>query len=47
MVFDGNNQHAVDIRGWGRLLYMENGALIQDAFGELVADLLNEKFKTI
>jgi hypothetical protein len=41
MIFDSNNEHVLDIRGWGFLQKHEHGEAIQDSFGELVCKLLN------
>lgn len=34
------------LRGWGRLGKLEDGAEIQDAIGELIAEALTEWFET-
>jgi hypothetical protein len=44
MIFDANNNHVLDIRGWGRIQYQENGMAKQDAFGRFVTKLLNEHY---
>lgn len=49
-VFDSNNHHILDIRGWGRLekkLGSDGAVDAQDKLGQLVVKLLNEHFKTI
>lgn len=43
MMFDANNNHILDIRGWGRLQYIKDGAAIQDSIGHFIADAINEK----
>lgn len=44
MIWDSNNHHLVDIRGWGFLQYFEDGELAQDAFGQMIVDAFNEKY---
>jgi len=43
MIFDADNNHVLDIRGWGRLQYIKDGASIQDAIGYFIAEAINEK----
>lgn len=38
MIFDANNEHVVDVRGWSHLQNMEK----QDKFGEFLTGLLNK-----
>jgi len=47
MIFDANNQMCLDLRGGGRVAYEEWPDEIQDLFGQLVVDALNEKFETL
>jgi len=47
MIFDANNQMCLDVRGAGRVGYEEWPDEIQDLFGKLVVDALNEKFETL
>jgi hypothetical protein len=35
------------LRGWGRLGKLEDGAEIQDAIGEIIAEALNQYFERI
>ena len=35
------------LRGWGRLGYLPDGAEIQDAIGEIIAEALNQYFDRI
>jgi hypothetical protein len=44
-IYDANNNLAIDVRGWGRIQYLENGEVKQDAFGRYVTRLLNEHYK--
>ena len=42
MVSDEAGQHITEIRGWGRISYMDNPETLQDAVGELVAEALTK-----
>lgn len=42
---DSKNNQVLDIRGWGRLGYMKDGAKLQDEVGEYICYLLNEGVK--
>lgn len=48
-VSDANGNHVLDIRGWGRLQYHEDGeeaaAVVQDAIGDWVVETLNAEWK--
>lgn len=41
-VCDSQNETALQIRGWGRLQYLDRPEERQDAIGELVAKLIND-----
>jgi hypothetical protein len=53
-IFDANGQMVSDdrgpegsvqrIRGWGRISYMENAAELQDAVGEVIAEILTKEW---
>ena len=43
MILDADNNLIVDIRGWGRFQYMEDGEKKQDEMGQFIADAINEK----
>jgi len=43
MIWGKGLNRALDVRGWGGLKYADEPHKIQDDFGQLVADLLNEK----
>jgi hypothetical protein len=43
MILDEDNNHILDIRGWGRLQYMEDGEELQDSIGCFIVDAINEK----
>lgn len=43
-ILDSNGERVLDIRGWGRLQYLEHGADKQDALGMYVCDLLNMNY---
>jgi len=43
-IYDANNDHVLDIRGWGRIQYMDNAEAKQDAFGRFVTKLLNDNY---
>jgi hypothetical protein len=45
MIFDANNEHVLDIRGWGRIQYLPDAEAKQDTFGRFVADMLNETYE--
>lgn len=44
IIFDADNNHVLDIRGWGRIQYKDNAEAKQDAFGQFVCNLLNENW---
>lgn len=41
-VVDRDNGKVLDIRGWGRIQYMDQSEARHDAIGELVAELIND-----
>jgi len=43
-ILDVNNHKVLDIRGWGRIQKLSEPEKRQDAIGELVASLLNDKW---
>ena len=43
IIFDGDGNIFLNIRGWGSLQYLENGEQIQDAVGEFVVEILNRE----
>lgn len=43
MIHDAEGNHVCDVRGYGRLSYMENGDELQDKIGDWLADAINEK----
>lgn len=45
MIFDSNNNHILDIRGWGRLQYHEDGSKLQDGIAEWVVKTLNKAYE--
>ena len=45
MIFDSKYMLVLDVRGWGRFQYAENGEKLQDEWGKFVADALNEKYE--
>lgn len=45
MIFDADENQALDVRGWGRAQKMKNAVEMQDGFGQWVADTLNAQFK--
>lgn len=45
MILDADQNMVCDIRGWGRILYMENPEEKQDSMGEFIADAINEKME--
>lgn len=38
------NEKLISIRGWGKFKYFPNGAEIQDAIGNEIAELINSSF---
>lgn len=42
-ITDAESHMICDIRGWGRLQYMEKGEELQDKIGDFIADAINEK----
>lgn len=46
-VTDQLGNHIIDLRGWDRLQYHENGAQLQDGIGEWIVATLNEAYKKV
>lgn len=46
IIMDSSNQLVLDVRGWGMFQYHDGGDELQDAFGEMVAAALNDKYST-
>lgn len=44
-IFDAEDHTVANVRGWGRLQYMEHGEEKQDAIGHFIAEAINEKLK--
>lgn len=42
MIMDADNNHILDIRGWGRLQKLSDGEDVQDAIGRYIEDLINK-----
>jgi hypothetical protein len=42
-IYDADGNMITQIRGWGRLQYLENGEAKQDTIGQFVTDAINEK----
>jgi hypothetical protein len=42
MIFDADNKHVLDIRGWGAIKYLPEAKEKQDTFGRFVCHLLNQ-----
>lgn len=40
-IFDAVDDLILDVRGWGRLKYIENGSDIQDHIGLYIAECIN------
>ncbi len=47
MIFDKENNHILDIRGWGRIQYMDNPTETQDFIGKFIANAINQKLENI
>jgi len=47
MIIDQQNNHILDVRGWGRFQHMAYGEKIQDSVGEFIANAINEKIETM
>lgn len=43
-IFDAKNRKVVDIRGWGRLQYLENPEKKQDDIGKFIAQAMNDRY---
>ena len=41
MIFDAENNHLVDIKGFAILQYHQNGSDIQDSIGKYIAECIN------
>jgi len=46
MIFDADNNHVADVRGWGRIQYKEHPEALQDTIGECVVDALNAHWRS-
>lgn len=46
MIHDADGNHIADIRGWGRLQYMENPEELQDGILAWLVEAINERLKT-
>lgn len=44
-IWDEENNHIADARGWGRFQYMEDGDKIHDSLTQFIADAINEKLE--
>jgi len=45
---DGGSQDSLSrVRGWGKLGKLPNGAEVQDAIGEIIAEALNQYFERL
>jgi hypothetical protein len=42
-IFDKDFNRVCDVRGWGRISYMESPEEKQDSMGRFIADAINEK----
>jgi hypothetical protein len=45
MIHDKEGNHVLDIRGWGRLQYHENGEELQDGIAAWIVKTLNEAYE--
>lgn len=43
MIFDEDENHIADARGWGRYQYMDDGEKIHDEVTNFIVDAINEK----
>jgi hypothetical protein len=46
-IFDDRQNLVADIRGWGRLQYLDNPEQIQDGMGNLIVNAFNEKYHKV
>ena len=44
-IWDEDNNHIADARGWGRFGYMDNGDKIHDKLAEFLVEAINEKLE--
>lgn len=44
MVFDAENNHILDIRGWGKISYHRNADQLYEKVGHWVVDTLNAAY---
>lgn len=44
-IFDSEDNHVLDIRGWGRIQYMDDSETRQDKFGDYVAEILTKAYE--
>lgn len=42
-ILDNENHKVIDIRGWGRIVYMDHPEERQDEIGEWLAELMNKE----
>lgn len=42
-IFDAEHNMVANVRGWGRISYMDNPEEKQDSMGRFIADAINEK----
>lgn len=45
-IYDGDDRHVLDVRGWGRIQYMDGAEALQDAAGERIVSILNEHWRS-
>ena len=46
-IWDEENNHIADARGWGRFQYMKDGDKIHDKLTQFIVDAINEKLERI
>jgi len=47
MIFDSNGNLFIEVRGWGKFQYKDNGQEVQDSFGKMITDAFNEKYTKV
>lgn len=45
MIFDADNDHVLDIRGWGSIQYMDQPFERQDQIGKMIVEVLNTLYQ--
>lgn len=45
IILDNEGNHIVDVRGWGRFQYMEEGEEKHEFISEWIAEAINEKLE--